>query len=108
MGRYDLTLIARNLARKKRVDLGDVFRLFGGLMGSLGSRLGDMAPWDVDKAQGCGGWIVWQILGRYDLTNCVKPCQGKTIDLGDVSRPFGGLMGTPGVMAGGDGLLGCG
>ena len=22
----------------------------------------------ADEAQGCGGWIVWQILGRYNLT----------------------------------------
>ena len=46
------------------VDLGGVFLPFGGLMGALGSQLGDMASWDVDEAQGCGGWIVWQILGR--------------------------------------------
>ena len=26
-----------------------------------------MAPWDVDEAQGRGEWIVWQILGRYNL-----------------------------------------
>ena len=32
------------------VDFGGVFRPFGGLMGSLGSQLGDMAPWDVDEA----------------------------------------------------------
>ena len=40
--------------------------------------------------------------------NCMKPCQGKTVDLGGVFRPFGGLMGTPGVMDGGEGLLGRG
>ena len=34
----------------------------------MGSRLGDMASWDVDEARGCDGWIVWQILGRYNLT----------------------------------------
>ena len=27
-----------------------------------------MASWDVDEAQGCSGWIVWQILGRHNLT----------------------------------------
>ena len=32
----------------------------------------------------------------------------KTVDLGVVFRPFGGLMGAPGVTAGGDGLLGRG
>ena len=32
----------------------------------------------------------------------------KTVDLGGVFRPFGGLMGAPGVMAGGDSLLGRG
>ena len=37
-------------------------------MEPLGSRLGEMASWDVDEAQGCSGWIVWQILGRYNLT----------------------------------------
>ena len=34
----------------KTVDLGGVLRPFGGLMGPLGSRLGDMAPWDVNEA----------------------------------------------------------
>ena len=37
--------------------------------------------------------------------NCMKPCQGKTVDLGGVFRPFWGLMGAPGVTAGGHGLL---
>ena len=32
----------------------------------------------------------------------------KRVDLGVVFRPFGGLMGAPGVTAGGDGLLGRG
>ena len=32
----------------------------------------------------------------------------KTVDLGDVFHPFEGLMGTPGVAAEGDGLLGRG
>ena len=32
----------------------------------------------------------------------------KTVDLGGIFHPFGGLMGAPGVMAGGDGLLGRG
>ena len=32
----------------------------------------------------------------------------KTIDLGGVFHPFGGLMGAPGVTAGEHGLLGCG
>ena len=40
--------------------------------------------------------------------NSVKPCQGKTVDLGSVFHPFGGLMGAPGLMAGADGLLGRG
>ena len=30
----------------------------------------------------------------------------KTVDLGGVFCPFGGLMGAPGVAAGGDGLMG--
>ena len=34
--------------------------------------------------------------------------QAKTVDLGGVLRPFGGLMGALGVTAGGDGLLGRG
>ena len=38
----------------------------------------------------------------------VKPVMGKTVDRGGVFHPVGGLMGAPGVMAGGDGLLGCG
>ena len=37
---------------------------------------------------------------------CMKPCKGKTVDLGGVFHPFGGLMGVPGVMAGGYGFLG--
>ena len=36
---------------------------------------------------------------------CVKPCLEKTVDLGGVFCPLGGLMGVPGVMAGGHGLL---
>ena len=32
----------------------------------------------------------------------------KMVDLGDVFRPFGGLMGAPGVTAGEHGLLGRG
>ena len=39
---------------------------------------------------------------------CVKPCKGKMVNLGGVFCPFGGLMGAPGVTAGGHGLLGCG
>ena len=53
---------------RKKVDLGGVFCPFGGLIGALGSRLEEMASWDVNEARGYGGWIVWQILGRYDLT----------------------------------------
>ena len=30
----------------------------------------------------------------------------KTVDLGGVFRPFGGLMGAPGVIKGGHGILG--
>ena len=67
-----------------------------------------MASWDMDEAQGCGGLIVWQILGCYNLTSRVKPCYGKQVDLGGVFCLFGGLMGAPGVTAGGDGLLGRG
>ena len=36
---------------------------------------------------------------------CVKPCLEKMVDLGGVFCPLGGLMGVPGVMAGGHGLL---
>ena len=64
--RFDFNCVKHS--QGKTVDLGGVFCPFGGLMGFLGSRLGDMAPWDVDEAQGCGGWIVWKILGRFDLT----------------------------------------
>ena len=39
---------------------------------------------------------------------CVKPCEGKTVDLGGVFCPFGGWMGAPGVLARRDGLQGCG
>ena len=39
---------------------------------------------------------------------CVKPCKGKTVDLGGVFCPFGDQMGAPGVLAGRDGLQGCG
>ena len=74
-------------------------------MGAPGVTAG---PWDVDEAQQCDGWIVWPILGHLDLTNCVKACKGKRANLGGVFRPFGGLMGAPGVMAGGHGLLGRG
>ena len=54
--------------------------------------------------------IVDIILRRCVLTheqdsNCLKPCMGKTVDLGGVFHPFGGLIGAPGLMAGGDGLL---
>ena len=45
------------------VDLVSVFRPFE----APGVMAGDMAAWDVDEAQGCGGWIVWQILGCYNL-----------------------------------------
>ena len=37
--------------------------------------------------------------------NCLKPCLGKMVDFGGVFRPSGGLMGAPGVKAGGDGPL---
>ena len=37
--------------------------------------------------------------------NCLKPSLGKMIDLGGVFHPFGGLIGAPGPMAGGYGLL---
>ena len=67
-----------------------------------------MAPFDMDEARGCSGWIVWQILGSYDLTNRLKPCYGKKVDLGGVFCPFGGLMGAPGAMAEEHGLLGDG
>ena len=40
--------------------------------------------------------------------NCVKPCEGKTVDLGGVFFPFGVLKGAPEVTRGGYGLLGCG
>ena len=36
---------------------------------------------------------------------CVKPCLEKTVDLGGVFGPLGGLMGAPRVTAGGHGLL---
>ena len=48
----------------KMFDLGVVFRPFGGLMRAPGSQLGDMALSDVDYAQQCCGWIVWQILSK--------------------------------------------
>ena len=67
-----------------------------------------MASWDMDEAHGCGGLIVWQILGCYDLTNRVKPSYGKKVDLGGVFCPFGGLIGAPGVTDGEDGPLGHG
>ena len=38
--------------------------------------------------------------------NCMKPCYGKTVDLGGVFCPFGGLVGVPGVTAGRHGFLG--
>ena len=60
LGRYDLTLTAWRPARGKRLIWG-VFSLL------LGSWLEDMASGDVSEARGCGGWIVWQILGRYNL-----------------------------------------
>ena len=41
-------------------------------------------------------------------SNCMKSCWGKMVDLGSVFRPFGDLMGAPGVTAGGVGLLGRG
>ena len=40
--------------------------------------------------------------------NCVKSCYWKMVDLVGVVYPFGGLMGAPGVTAGGHGLLGRG
>ena len=45
-------------------------------MGPLRSPLVEMASRDVDEARGRGGWIVWQIFGRYELTLrrvCFKP-----------------------------------
>ena len=65
-----------------------------------------MASWDMDEAQGWGGLIVWQIFGCYNLTNRVKPCYGKKVDLGGIFCPFGGLKGAPGLKAGGSSLLG--
>ena len=50
------------------VDLGGALHPFGGLMGAPGVMAGGNGLRDVDEAQGCGGWIVWQILGRYNLT----------------------------------------
>ena len=76
-----------------------------GLMGPPGLWLRVLASWAVDEAGQCGGWIVWQILGRPNPTNCVKPYQGKMVDFGGYFRPFGVLMGAPGVTAGGLGLL---
>ena len=32
--------------------------------------------------------------------NCVKPCQGKMVDFGDIFCPFGGLMGPLGSQLG--------
>ena len=40
--------------------------------------------------------------------NCVKPLLGKMVNLGGVFHPHWGLMGAPGVLAGGLDLLGCG
>ena len=68
LGPYDLTLTAWNLARGKRLIWVVFSVLLGVWWGPLGSRLGDMASWDVDEARGCGWWIFWQILGPYDLT----------------------------------------
>ena len=39
---------------RKKIDLGGVFRPFGGLMDALESQLGEMVSKDVDEAQGCG------------------------------------------------------
>ena len=52
----------------KTVDRGGVFHPVGGLMGAPGVMAGGDGLPDVDEASGCSGWIVWQILGRYDLT----------------------------------------
>ena len=40
----------------------------GGLRGPQGSELVEKASLYVNEARGCGGWIVCQILGRYNLT----------------------------------------
>ena len=63
--------------------------------------------------RGCGPrmwWMdCWGKFGPLQLDSyCVNPCEGKTVDLGGVFCPFGGLMGAPGVTAGGDGPLGRG
>ena len=50
------------------INLGVVFHPFAGLMGAPGVMAGGDGLPDVDEASGCSGWIVWQILGRYDLT----------------------------------------
>ena len=63
--------------------------LLGILWGPLGSRLGQMASWDMDDTQGCLELIVGQILGCYDLTNRVKPCYEKKLIWGVFSVLLG-------------------
>ena len=73
----------------KMINLGDVFHPFAGLMGAPGVMAGGDGLPDVDEASGCSGWIVWQILGCYNLTNRVKPCYGKKLIWGVFSVLLG-------------------
>ena len=59
------------------INLGVVFHPFAGLMGAPGVMAGGDGLPDVDEASGCSGWIVWQILGRYDLTLTAETLLGE-------------------------------
>ena len=51
---------------------------------------------------------IWWWVGWWLIPETKGQVVRKMVDLGGVFRPFGGLMGAPGVMAGGHGLLGRG
>ena len=46
-------------------------------MGAPGLMAEGNTSWNVDEAQGCSGWIVLQILGRYDLTLTAETLLGE-------------------------------
>ena len=68
LSRYHLTLTARNLAWERQLIWGVFSVLLGVWWGPLRSRLGELAVLNVDEVWQSGWWIVWRILGHYNLT----------------------------------------
>ena len=66
------------LSRGKRLIWLVFFVLLGVWWWPLGLQLGEFASWDVDEAHEWSLWIVWQILGHYNLTfSSINLARGK-------------------------------